>query len=576
MKNNLWPLLSGLLMLQACGGSDTATTVPPVAVQPTYTLTLVMDNLSGTVGFQWLGQTHTVTAGGTVTLTRQAQSYAEPTDWSFPVGYDCSHSSSAQSSVQYQVVIRCKAPELNSQLQINTSLPYAVQLEYMGRPYLVQQPGLIDIGKGDAQPPKILHSAGPQFCNLTVATAVWTLSCEEFGVINEAGKLVLQSHSGVKVPLGIAAAPGVSYQLMTQDGRYYLAHPDGIYQFDWQQDKVVGLTLSLPSAGPLTVEQLPDQPSQLVSIASAGLYRLQQGTWQLLQKPATTTFLPEIYRSGNRLSWLGRDPETNGLVLLQRLNGEMYRISKAPTIRHISSDSGALRSPQQVTAGSTSQDLVVWPTWQDEALELTVLMTTSHFPVARIPALESPAVWQISANHSVVIKVGQDHLEQFGYHSSSGFAFNAIIEKTTEKALVKAGEYLTASGALLLNGDSQTPDRVLIQQLYLPDNDGKAQSMLTKIQRHTGSTEPFFLASEVRRTDQIRAMAPKVTAAGYALLFQGSAELGTVWLTNGNPDQTFQVKSSVTWQQYQTMRILAVGRQLALVQTDTGQHQLKL
>ena len=240
------------LLNVACGSSDSSPTSPVTTPSSTqFNLAITLSGLSeNPVSFRWLGQSYSINANQTVSVT--AASYSAPTELTYPDTHQCTATLSKATDTDYNWQITCeeKAVEQSVSVLIDSPLPYAVNIKLNDDLFTIKEQSLsTDIVTSST--PTIVYTDGPLLCNLdqdSTQNAHWRLTCDEFLIAtehtnNSLNTDVVLTTATEKMMLAITGpSEAQNVTLLNQAGTQYFLLDSTIYSLQVGQNASIELS----------------------------------------------------------------------------------------------------------------------------------------------------------------------------------------------------------------------------------------------------------------------------------------------------------------------------------------------
>lgn len=512
-----------------------------------YTLQLEATGNPTPLTFRWLGQPYQLNQQ--LTLTQHAERYEAPSDWAFPPNHQCQSTQTQDTAHSYRIHWICAPGQLS--LKLPQPLPYTASLKHRNKIIQVQAATTLLLDNTEpAGTLELMGSAGPQHCALQAQNPqLWQLQCQEFALVygratpQHTAALQLLQADGKTVELDTQPAPDTG--LLSVDQQLYYLQADGLRQLNATNGRYDRSTLLVADAIGMALAERPTASSQLLALTAKTLYRLEQGQFVRLRDTPGTPFQAPLYGGLDRVSWLSQPEPDKPLSLWQRVASEQNRFASAPAGRR-SAATGAVLSPDPLdlsTGGTTEQ--LIWPSWDNQELVLDYL-ASSKVEMTRLPASQSPTLWQTAPHTWLITRLSNGQIEQFRYNKTQGFFWQSVQPSNAN--------WLAGSEQILAAGQMTDGMVTLTTLLRYP-----ADPLLGALQQASHSNQPFELAAARTGRSGETGLAPKLARAGWLLLYQA----GTVWLSNGT--LLFRLSDQVSREHYQQWQLLSVGNTLAVV-----------
>ncbi len=512
-----------------------------------FTLQLEVTGNTAPLSFRWFGQQHLLRQQ--LTLQQPAGRYEPPTDWAFPDASKCQSTETQESATSYRIQWRCTPSQLT--LQLPDQLPYTAYLRYRDKTIPVKAAMALTLDSTEpASTLQLIGSDGPQHCALQAQNPqLWRFTCQEFALVygktaaEAAPALQLLQANSQSVRLDSSAIE--QPVLLSAEQQLYALQAGGLHQLTLQAGHYGPGPLLLPKAIGMAVAVRPQATPQLLALTAGTLYRLEQGQFVRLRDTPGSTFQAPLYGGLDRVSWMSKAEPGKDLSLWQRVATDQNRFASAKAGRR-SAASGAILLPDRLeVSASGSTDIYLWPGWEQQELVLDYL-ASSKVEIMRIPASQSPTLWQAAAHSALVARLQNGQIEQFRYSAAQGFFWQQVHSSSAN--------WLAGSGALLLGGLQQPDGLVQLTSLLRYPN----ESLLSALQQASASTAPLEIAAARNGQTDETGLAPQLAQSGWVLLYQA----GTVWLSDGK--LLYRLASEISRQQYLQWRLLSTGNSLAV------------
>lgn len=125
-----------LLLLSACGGSSSGSVTEDQTQLKTYNLSVEVSGVENMVQFDWFGEQ---SLKGTKKLTKDASSYIEPNNFTFPEHYQCSTQHIKESEYDYVLLVSCHAMTQWQLTIVESETTPAFDFSWFGQTYQYPQ-----------------------------------------------------------------------------------------------------------------------------------------------------------------------------------------------------------------------------------------------------------------------------------------------------------------------------------------------------------------------------------------------------------------------------------------------------
>lgn len=522
----------------------------------TYQLQVELSNVSGNVGFSWLGQSYTLSASKT--LSAKAFSYLAPTAVSTPSAQTCTNQHSQVTELSYKLAVSCQTTppaNQNTQVRVNGSLPYSVSL--LAGSEIVALPAgsqALDLEAPlSLEQVKIAFITGPAQCwlNAGQSASELLLNCEEFSLVNDGEQAKIVS---VSQPNGSALLESqgitVNSALQSYFGSLLIDTNKGIYQLDRDNGVISSFQQQVADGHSVLVRHGVTEDT-VYALGSQGLLSLVDGDWQTVQK-TTTSALSFLHSSGPYLSWLGKKADSNQLDLYQRKTGGTNNIFSLPA--------AAAKTAGVGTIHSSDVDLTAF--WDNSGnLGYMLPKITNPSTLQYLTATELAGIWQQDADNQRLVALRSGAVQMFkGDSSTNSFGWQSLFTTTADRISVH-GEVIWAAKA---DGDWLT-----LSEVY------NGQQQLAKLIAASASSQPLQTQWHYTESTLIKPLVADEIRLGMTLLWQANAvnaSQGTLWVSDGV--NLLKAAQNVERGSYAQYRVLAVGKTQVVLSTPTGLQRL--